>query len=454
MKRKIRVGERYALFTPSDRRSDDNQWQRHTGIACCIYQIITQGIISTRAIYKYCIYAGRTLRKLWRIPSRIIERPRQKNIEESCVCTHAKAPARSGLGFALGSLLLFLFYGGTVNAQFYQPSEMTVGVGETLPETFFETNHQAVNMRTGEETTLQMEDYRDKLIILDFWATWCGPCIYSLNKLDSISRDLPDDGYVIIPVTYQPSNEASVAYNKYRWDFTSIVGDTVLGSVFPYRGLPHMVWVKDGRVVSMPQSSYVEKETISAMLNGELWDMPQQLKDINTSQPMVSRSEQTYSGTLLYQSSIIGGDAAFAQRGITVEEHDGYLVLTMCNMPLLGGLVFEAFDRNYPSARLSRKQIVWDMDSISKTKYIKPKPRHTDFDDLRSYYTAYERWVANHMYSYSLKMPAATGREELFEVMKRDVCLFMAARGLEVSIETGTEATLVIREKQKSSDLN
>src|SRR5690606_29823619 len=60
----------------------------------------------------------------------------RRNIEESCVCTHAKVPARSGLGLALG-LVVLLLCGNLAKAQFYKPSEVTVRMGETLPESFF-----------------------------------------------------------------------------------------------------------------------------------------------------------------------------------------------------------------------------------------------------------------------------------------------------------------------------
>src|SRR3546814_1280604 len=50
----------------------------------------------------------------------------RRNIEESCVCTHAKVPASSGLGLALGLMVVLLLCCGIANAQFHRPSEVTV----------------------------------------------------------------------------------------------------------------------------------------------------------------------------------------------------------------------------------------------------------------------------------------------------------------------------------------
>lgn len=51
--------------------------------------------------------------------------------------------------------------------------------------------------RTAPQFTLQdlagrevsLEDYRGKIVILDFWATWCGPCRMTMPMLDDIQKE-------------------------------------------------------------------------------------------------------------------------------------------------------------------------------------------------------------------------------------------------------------------------
>jgi thiol-disulfide isomerase/thioredoxin len=44
---------------------------------------------------------------------------------------------------------------------------------------------------SGNEVTL--EQYRGKIVMLDFWATWCGPCSLSMPILEELQREYPDD---------------------------------------------------------------------------------------------------------------------------------------------------------------------------------------------------------------------------------------------------------------------
>ena len=67
-----------------------------------------------------------------------------------------------------------------------------LSVGQSLP------NLAAVDL-TGRQDSLS--NYNGKVLLLDFWATWCGPCIKSLPDLRQLTEELPDDSFEIISIS-------------------------------------------------------------------------------------------------------------------------------------------------------------------------------------------------------------------------------------------------------------
>ncbi len=50
------------------------------------------------------------------------------------------------------------------------------------------------------DTTLDLSEYRGKVVVLDFWASWCVPCRRSFPWLNSMSEKYSGDGLVIVGV--------------------------------------------------------------------------------------------------------------------------------------------------------------------------------------------------------------------------------------------------------------
>jgi peroxiredoxin len=59
----------------------------------------------------------------------------------------------------------------------------------------------AFSLQTLDGARAALADYQDKLVILNFWATWCGPCTLEMPTLEALWQRYKDRGLVVLGVS-------------------------------------------------------------------------------------------------------------------------------------------------------------------------------------------------------------------------------------------------------------
>jgi thiol-disulfide isomerase/thioredoxin len=68
----------------------------------------------------------------------------------------------------------------------------------------------SLTLKSIEGRTVRLSDYRGKVVLINFWATWCPPCRAEMPDLIKLQREYGKDGLQIIGVTYPPERRARV----------------------------------------------------------------------------------------------------------------------------------------------------------------------------------------------------------------------------------------------------
>lgn len=102
----------------------------------------------------------------------------------------------------------------------------------------------------GENSELTLNDYKGKVVYLDFWASWCPPCKESFPLLSGLWKELQDKGLEIVAVNVdEDSQDAAQFLQKHPVPF-EIVMD------------PEGKCPSDYGVMAMPSSYLIDKNGI------------------------------------------------------------------------------------------------------------------------------------------------------------------------------------------------
>lgn len=178
-------------------------------------------------------------------------------------------------------------------------------IGDQIPDEIWNLPLQVVNYPDDKES-VTLSDFRGKLIILDFWATWCGPCVASIPKMHRL-KDVSDE-IALIPVTDEGRQRVrtflemaiSPEIKELAPVFYTIAEDRTLRRLFPFKSLPHVVIIsKTGVVKAITSPEYVMNKAIVDLLNGNDPQLPVKREDaglplLSLAYPDIKTDSQVY----------------------------------------------------------------------------------------------------------------------------------------------------------------
>ena len=100
---------------------------------------------------------------------------------------------------------------------------------------------------------LRLSDYRGKVVLLDFWATWCGPCREEVPHFVELQNKLGDRGFQIIGISMDDGPEPVHGfYRQFKMNYPVVMGNAQIGELYGgVLGLPiAFVIGRDGRLYS------------------------------------------------------------------------------------------------------------------------------------------------------------------------------------------------------------
>lgn len=145
-----------------------------------------------------------------------------------------------------------------------------VRIGDVLPEAFWQLQLKTYTV-DGDSSYISLADYRDKLLVLDFWATYCVPCVESIDKWNTWQKSFGDK-VKVLPIALYNYNRSVLPFVRQRgWSLPVIYGnrvDTLLNQMFYYKKSFGQVWIHEGKVLAIPNSGKLSNNDVRDALVG------------------------------------------------------------------------------------------------------------------------------------------------------------------------------------------
>lgn len=111
-------------------------------------------------------------------------------------------------------------------------------------------------------------EFKGKVIVLNFWATWCGPCVKEIPDFIEIQNELGEKGVTFVGVSLDASPSPVKKYVKRTAvNYPVVMGDSdVVKDYGNFNAIPHTFVIDKEGVIRLSKSGMIKKGDLLASI--------------------------------------------------------------------------------------------------------------------------------------------------------------------------------------------
>jgi len=181
------------------------------------------------------------------------------------------SPLRGTFVFSFFALFFLVILAGCSDSgKSNAPAKATVKEAPAKAAVVYAVGDRAVDftIKTFDGGEFSLASHAGSPVLINFWASWCGPCRIEGPLMESLYKKYKDRGIVFVGVAIQDSEKGSRAYLKeFGWTFpTGPDSDGAIADAYAVMGIPKTVIIKRDGTVSYIQSGVMPEDYLAGKI--------------------------------------------------------------------------------------------------------------------------------------------------------------------------------------------
>ena len=115
------------------------------------------------------------------------------------------------------------------------------------------------------------EDYLGRVVIMDFWATWCGACLVAMPKLQRLHEQFPDDQVAVLGINIWESGDPAAYMQRNDYTYGLLTAGDKMAKQFKVTSLPTLYVIgPEGKVLYGMIGSDIDYDKISQLIQDNI----------------------------------------------------------------------------------------------------------------------------------------------------------------------------------------
>ncbi|WP_367866961.1 TlpA family protein disulfide reductase [Pedobacter sp. WC2423] len=316
-------------------------------------------------------------------------------------------------------------------------------IGDKIPDFQFEKlkNNKVQSIKASEL-------YKKGILILNFWATWCTPCVREMPEINELAGKFKDN-FSVICISDQSDKEIDVFLeknNKFH-HLAYIASDNVLKKYFPFRVLPHNIWIdKTGTVKAITDDYQVTAVNIEKFLSNQIaMPIKNEQLDFDWTKPLGVKDSNFSYRSVITPSQNIGNGGSWL-----LDTTKGGMRYLGWNL-LKSDFLWAAYMRSDMTPRDYKLIQVNTKDSSS---YFGPNYRNGFRDEnwIKTYgIDSLNSFLNRNSYCYEISFSRRIDVDRFYQLMAQELCLFFNVKVKMMSRLTDCWVITKLNEKIRKS---